>query len=255
MLIVISPAKTLDFDNQINHESSSLPEHLKKSEQLISALKKKSTSKLSDLMNISPKLAQLNYNRFQEWNLPFTHENAKQAVFVFKGDVFVGLDIDKFLEEDLIYTQQHFRILSGLHGLLRPFDLIQPYRLEMGTKLKYRRKNNLYEFWGDIITKSVQEALNEQGDDVLINLASDEYFKSINKKKLNARIITPIFKDFKNGEYKFLSFFGKKARGMMASYILLNRIKKADDIKFFEEDGYFYNENLSSADNFVFTRG
>ena len=134
-------------------------------------------------MSISPNLAQTNYDRYQDWSLPFNNENAKQAVFVFKGDVYVGLDIDKFLTEDLMYTQGRLRILSGLHGLLKPLDLIQPYRLEMGTKLKYRRKNNLYEFWGDLITKSLQSALEEQGDDILINLASDEYFKSVNKKK------------------------------------------------------------------------
>ena len=196
-----------------------------------------------------------NYERFQEWKLPFNEQNAKQAIAVFKGDVYVGLDINQFNQDDLMFAQDHLRVLSGLHGLLRPLDLIQPYRLEMGTKLKFRRKNNLYEFWGDVITESVQATLDGQEDNILVNLASDEYFKSINKKKLKARIVTPIFKDFKNGEYKFLSFFGKKARGMMTRYILLNRINKVDDLKLFEEDGYFYNENLSTTDEFVFTRG
>ena len=255
MLIVISPAKTLDFQKETSNEDFSIPENLDKSELLINTLKKKSPKKLSELMSISPKLGQLNYERYQEWQLTFSHENAKQAVFVFKGEVYVGLDIDRFSNEDLVYTQNHLRILSGLHGLLKPLDLIQPYRLEMGTRLKYRRKNNLYEFWGDQITKSLQTALQDQEDDVLINLASDEYFKSIDKKKLKARIITPVFKDFKNGKYKFLSFFGKKARGMMARYILLNRLNKVEDLKFFEEDGYFYNDNLSSGDQLVYTRG
>lgn len=255
MLTILSPAKTLDFSKKINHESYSIPEHLAKSEQLVDSLKKKSPKKLCELMNISPKLGQLNYERFQEWAIPFDEQSAKQAIFVFKGDVYVGLDIDQFNEEDLMFAQDHLRVLSGLHGLLRPLDLIQPYRLEMGTKLKYRRRNNLYEFWGDIITESVQATLDGQEDNILVNLASDEYFKSINKKKLKARIVTPIFKDFKNGEYKFLSFFGKKARGMMTRYILLNRINKVDDLKLFEEDGYFYNENLSTTDEFVFTRG
>lgn len=255
MLTVISPAKTIDFNTQINTDKHSIPRYLNKSELLIGTLKKKSKSKLTDLMNISPKLAQLNYERYQKWHLPSTIENSKQAVFVFKGDVFVGLDIDKFSEKDLDYAQSHLRILSGLHGLLKPLDLIQPYRLEMGTKLKFRRKNNLYEFWGDLITNALQHDIDEQGDGLLINLASDEYFKSIKTKKLKARIITPIFKDFKNGEYKFLSFFGKKARGMMARYILKNQISSIDDLKFFEEEGYFYNDNLSSADKFVFTRG
>ncbi len=255
MLIVISPAKTLDYSKDIDSNSFSIPENLDKSETLVGVLKKQSVRRLSDLMSISPKLGHLNHQRFQEWQLPFTQENAKQAVFVFKGDVYVGLDIDIFLNEDLQYAQDHLRILSGLHGVLKPLDLIQPYRLEMGTKLKYRRINNLYEFWGDTITKSIQEAIDAQGDDILINLASDEYFKSINTKKLKARIITPVFKDFKNGEYKFMSFFGKKARGMMTRYILLNRLKNVDDLKFFEEDGYFYNDNLSKNDQFVFTRG
>lgn len=255
MVTIISPAKTLDFNTHLNHEYYTIPENLQKSEQLISVLKKKSPKKLSELMNISPKLGQLNYERFQEWKLPFNEQNAKQAIAVFKGDVYVGLDINQFKQDDLMFAQDHLRVLSGLHGLLRPLDLIQPYRLEMGTKLKFRRKNNLYEFWGDIITESVQCVLDGQEDDVLINLASDEYFKSINKKKLKAQIVTPIFKDFKNGEYKFLSFFGKKARGMMTRYILLNRINKVDDLKLFEEDGYFYNENLSTPDEFVFTRG
>lgn len=255
MLIVISPAKTLDFDKEISIKNFSIPENLDKSEQLVGVLKKKTIKKLTELMSISPKLGGLNYGRFQEWRLPFTDMNASQAVFVFKGDVFVGLDINSFPAEDLNYTQNHLRILSGLHGLLRPLDLIQPYRLEMGTKLKYRRKNNLYEFWGDVITKNLQTAIDEQGDGILVNLASDEYFKSINTNKLKARIVTPVFKDFKNGEYKFLSFFGKKARGMMARYILLNKISNVENLKFFEEDGYFYNDNLSSEDQFVFTRG
>ena len=255
MLIVISPAKTLDFQKEISNADSSFPENLDKSELLVNTLKKKSPKKLSELMNISPKLGQLNFERYQEWQLPFSHENAKHAVIVFKGEVYVGLDIDRFSNEDLFYAQDHLRILSGLHGLLKPLDLIQPYRLEMGTKLKYRRKNNLYEFWGDIITKSMQTAFQDQDDKVLINLASDEYFRSIDKKKLNARIITPVFKDFKNGEYEFLSFYGKKARGMMTRYILLNRINNIDDLKFFEEDGYFYNDILSSEDQLVFTRG
>lgn len=255
MLIIISPAKTLDFQKEISNTDFSIPENLAKSELLVNTLKKKSPKKLSELMNISPKLAQLNHGRFQEWHLPFSHDNARQSVFVFKGDVFVGLDIDRFLREDLNYAQDHLRILSGLHGLLKPLDLIQPYRLEMGTKLKYRRKNNLYEFWGDLITEMLQSAIDSQNDDILINLASDEYFKSIKTKKLKANIITPVFKDFKNGEYKFLSFFGKKARGMMTRYILLNKINKVDDLKFFEEDGYYYNDNLSKGNELVFTRG
>lgn len=255
MLVIISPAKTLDFNDKIETSTYSIPGHLDKTELLVNNLKRKSPKKIVDLMNVSPKLGQLNFERYQEWNQPFTTENSKQAIFVFKGDVFVGLDIKRFSEKDLEYTQEHLRILSGLHGLLKPLDLIQPYRLEMGTKLKYRRKNNLYEFWGGLITNSLQESINKQGDNILINLASDEYFKSIDIAKLSAEVVTPVFKDFKNGEYKFLSFYGKKARGMMARYILKNQINTIDDLKFFEEDGYFYNDNLSKDDKLVFTRG
>lgn len=255
MLVVIAPAKTLDFNKEIIFTEYTIPEHLNKSEQLVIVLRKKPPVKLSELMAISPKLSQLNYERFQEWHLPFKEDNARQAVFVFRGNVYLGLDIDRFLRDDLLYSQNHLRILSGLHGLLKPLDLIQPYRLEMGSKLKYRGKNNLYEFWGDLITKSLQTALDEQGDNLLINLASDEYFKSVNTKKLKARIITPVFKDYKNGSYKFLSFYGKKARGMMARYILKKRITNIDDLKLFEEEGYFYNDNLSEGDELVFTRG
>jgi cytoplasmic iron level regulating protein YaaA (DUF328/UPF0246 family) len=254
MLVIISPAKSLDFNRKIECSDFTLPENLDRSKLLVSNLKNKSRKKIMELMSISKDLAQLNLERYNEWQLPFNEDNAKQAIFVFKGDVYIGLDIDKFLQEDLIYTQDHLRILSGLHGLLRPLDLIQPYRLEMGTRLQYRGKNNLYQFWGDLITKAVQQALDEQEDNVIINLASDEYFKSVNTKKLNARIITPVFMDFKNGEYKFLSFFFKKARGMMARYILLNRINSIDGLKLFNEEGYFYNENLSEGDKLVFTR-
>lgn len=255
MLTIISPAKTLDYDSQIICEEFTIPDHLDKSEQLVGMLKKKSPAKLSDLMNISTKLGQLNHERFQQWDLPFTRENARQAVFVFRGDVYLGLDINRFLREDLLYAQDHLRILSGLHGLLRPLDLIRPYRLEMGTRLKFRRKSNLYEFWGDLITQSLQEAIDEQGDGMLVNLASDEYFKSINLKKLNARIVTPVFKDYKNGKYQFLSFYGKKARGMMARYILTNRITTIDGVKCFEEEGYVYNDAQTRGDQLVFTRG
>lgn len=255
MLIVISPAKTLDFEKEIQTSFFTMPDFLPQSEKLISSLKKKKPAELGRLMSISPELAQTNFQRFQQWTVPFTKDNAKQAIAVFKGDVYIGLDIDQFNEADLMYMQDHLRILSGLHGLLRPLDLIQPYRLEMGTKLKYRRKTNLYEFWGDEITKALQLSLDSQDEKILINLASDEYFKSINRNKLKARIITPIFKDFKNGEYKFLSFFGKKARGMMARYILKNQIQSIENIKLFEDDGYFFNESLSEKDNIVFTRG
>lgn len=255
MLVVISPAKTLNFDTKSSTELKSVPENLNKSRQLVSALKKFKPKQLSDLMKISPKLGQLNFERYQEWNLDKSTENTKQAILAFKGDVYIGMYVQQFSQDDLEYAQEHLRILSGLHGILKPMDLIQAYRLEMGTKLSIRGKKNLYEFWGDLITKSINTDLNNINSDLLINLASDEYFKSINTKRLKARIITPIFKDFKNGSYKFLSFYGKKARGMMARYIIKNRVEHVDDLKLFEEDGYFYNDNLSNEDNLVFTRG
>jgi len=243
------------METPIKSSIKSQPAFLDKSSQLVSVLKKMKAPELSQLMGISPKLGQLNFDRYQEWVTPYIIEKTRQAIFAFKGDVYTGLNIDIFKEEDLTHTQRHLRILSGLYGVLRPMDSILAYRLEMGTKLKYRSKNNLYEFWGDIITISLQNAIDEQGDDILINLASNEYFKSINTKKLKARIVTPIFKDFKNGEYKFMSFYGKKARGMMARYILLNQINNIDDLKLFEEDGYFYNDKFSKNDELVFTRG
>lgn len=243
------------MDTSVDSPIVSIPDLLEKSEQIVSVLKKKSANSLSKIMSISPKLGQLNYERFQEWNLDKSTENTKQVILAFKGDVYIGMDVQQFSQDDLEYAQEHLRILSGLHGILKPMDLIQAYRLEMGTKLSIRGKKNLYEFWGDLITNSLQDSLNQQGDDILINLASDEYFKSINTKKLKARIVTPVFKDFKNGEYKFLSFYGKKARGMMARYIIKNKVNQVDDLKLFEEDGYFYNDNLSNEDDFVFTRG
>jgi len=255
MLILISPAKTLDFISELTYKEYTIPGHLHKSEQLVRQLKNLTPQELSDLMHISSKLAMLNYERYKEWDVPFDDKNARQAIFAFKGDVYTGIDIHRFTEKDLEYTQKHLRILSGLHGLLRPLDLIRPYRLEMGTKLTGRGYKNLYEFWDSEITASVQAALDEQGDDLLINLASDEYYKGINKKQLKARIITPVFKEYKNGTYKFLSVYGKKARGMMTRFILQNRLKTADELKLFEEEGYYFNDMQSDRDTFVFTRG
>lgn len=255
MLILISPAKTLDFKNPVKTDFHTTPEFLNKSQQLVRKLKKLKPDQLSELMKISPKLGQLNYERFQLWNIEHSGEETKQAVFAFKGDVYIGLDIHMFTDSDLKNAQDILRILSGLYGLLRPMDLIRPYRLEMGTPLPVNSKKNLYEFWGDSITKRINKQLKEIDSELLINLASDEYFKSINTSKIKARIVTPVFKDFKNGSYKFLSFYGKKARGMMTRFIIKNNIEKVDELKLFEEDGYFYNESMSTNDKFVFTRG
>lgn len=254
MLIVISPAKTLDFEQKAHTKHFTENDFLPKAAKLVKALKKYKASDLKDLMRISDALATLNEDRFKTWSRPFNLDNAKQALLAFKGDVYTGLDADTLSEDELLYTQDHLRILSGLYGILRPLDLIQPYRLEMGTKLKTQDFNNLYEFWGDKLTTKINLALEDQGDNILINLASNEYFKALNKKKLKAEIITPVFKDFSNGEYKMISFFAKKARGLMSRFILENKLTNPEDLKHFESDGYFYSETESTSNQFVFLR-
>lgn len=255
MISIISPAKTLDMETPVNSQIQSHPELLNKSKQLVKVLKKMKAPELSQLMSISPKLGQLNFERFQEWTTPYNTEKTRPAVFAFRGEVFTGLNIDTFSEEDISYTQNHLRILSGLYGLLRPMDSILAYRLEMGTKLSIGKKKNLYDFWGDHITKHLNGALAMQKDDILINLASSEYFKSINQKQLKAEVFTPVFKDNKNGQYKVISFFAKKARGHMLRFILKNQISNPEELKHFEEDGYYFNDSLSNKNTFTFTRG
>lgn len=253
MLIVISPAKTLDTVSKIQAKQISQPQFISETEKIVTVLKKKNAKALSKLMDISPKLGQLNFERFQEWNAS-NAKDSRQAIFMFNGDVYEGLKIADFTEDELQYTQDHLRILSGLYGLLRPLDLIQPYRLEMGTKITVNRKKNLYQFWEKQVTDSLDNAISAQGDDILINLASNEYFNAIDKTKLKAKVLTPVFKDFNNGEYKVISFFAKKARGMMSRFILKNKIEEVENLKLFDEEGYFYNENLSANTQLVFTR-
>ena len=254
MLIVISPAKTLDFDTPTTSNIHSDAEFTKDSAQLIKVLRKLKVDDISDLMGISPKLAQLNFERFHEWHLPFNEDNAKQALLAFKGDVYTGIDAATFSDKDLERSQTDLRILSGLYGVLKPMDLIQAYRLEMGKKLENRRGDNLYQFWGEKITKSINQTLKENDHKHLINLASNEYFKSIKNKKIKAEIITPGFKDLKNGEYKMISFFAKKARGLMTRFIIQNEITDPEDLKAFDLDGYIYNSNLSKENAPIFTR-
>ncbi len=255
MLLVISPAKSLDFSVQTTIKTNSVPPFLNDSLTLVNELKKFRTEDLSKLMNISAKLAELNYERFIKWHQPFTNENAKPALFVFKGDVYQGLDIQSLNEKDVLFANQNLRILSGLYGVLKPLDLIQEYRLEMGTKLENPKGKNLYEFWGDKITGEINKAIEQSsGEKVLINLASNEYFKSIQKKKLNYEVITPVFKDYKNGQYKIISFYAKKARGLMSRFIIQNRIEKAEEIKAFNLADYHYNEECSKDKEWVFTR-
>ena len=254
MLIVISPAKTLDFETPPKVPTFTIPDFLDDSAELIDELRSYEPYRLGDLMGISPKLADLNSNRYHNWSLPFTADNAKQSVLAFKGDVYAGLDADNLSADDLQFAQAHLRILSGLYGVLKPLDLMQPYRLEMGTKLKNRRGKDLYDFWDDRINKILNDELAGQDSPVLVNLASNEYFKSVQPESLNARIVTPTFKEARNGDYKFISFTAKKARGLMSRYIIRNRLAEPDDLRGFDLEGYRYNDALSDTDSPVFTR-
>ena len=254
MLLVVSPAKKLDFESPLATTKNSQASLLEHSEILIERCLELSPDQIASLMKLSDKLAGLNAARFGDWALPFTPENARPAVLAFNGDVYSGLDANSFNDDDFDFAQQHFRILSGLYGLLKPLDLMQAYRLEMGTKLDNARGSNLYQFWGDIITNELNEALAQQGDEILINLASNEYFKAVNKKSLNATIITPQFKDWKNGQYKMISFFAKKARGLMARYIIQNQISNVEQVKDFDLAGYQFSCDLSQDNELVFTR-
>ena len=254
MLIVISPAKTLDYESPPGVDSFSQPEYLDQSQILIDKLRKQTANKLGKLMKISPALSELNKARYQQWQLPFEPGNAKQAVFAFKGDVYIGLEADTMSKADLHWAQQHLRILSGLYGLLRPLDLMQPYRLEMGTALKTRRGKNLYEFWNNRISDGLNQQLKDIHSSCLVNLASNEYFKSVKPKYLNADVITPAFLDWKNDEYKMIGFFAKKARGSMSAWIIRNRIEDINELSRFDVDGYKFDKSLSTVQSPVFIR-
>ena len=253
MLIVISPAKTLDVDTPTTTQVFSQPDYLDQSALLIAELKQYSVAQIATLMKVSDKLAALNMTRYLSWHLPFSLDNAKQAILTFKGDVYTGLEADTLDEKALAFCQQHVRILSGLYGVLKPLDLIQPYRLEMGTKLKNSRGNNLYQFWGVRLTMAMQSAL-ALPDKILLNLASYEYFKALQANKLSARIITPVFKDWRNGQYKIISFYAKKARGLMSRYVIDNQLDAPHGLKDFKQDGYAFNKALSNDNEWVFTR-
>jgi len=249
MTIVLSPSKSMDMEPAGMSEASQ-PAFLDRSEVLVSKLRRLTSKQLMEFMEISDKLADLNRQRFKVWQPPFTSDNAKQALLAFTGDVYEGLEAATLKKRDIQYAQKHLRILSGLYGLLRPLDLIQPYRLEMGRPLETRGARNLYEFWRGAIV----EALNAEKGDLLVNLASQEYFKAINRKKLEKTIISPAFKDEKNGTFKIISFYAKKARGTMARYLITNRVTSVDGLLGFAEDGYMYNEALSKPGEPVFTR-
>jgi uncharacterized protein len=254
MLIVISPAKTLDFESAPITKDYTQPEFLKESRKLIADLKKLSPVEVSNLMKISDKLGTLNYLRFGDWKTPFTLNNARQALLAFKGDVYTGIDVESFSSQDLKFAQKHLRILSGLYGILKPLDLMQAYRLEMGTKFKNKQGKDLYEFWGTKITQQINQDLKVSKSKYLINLASNEYFKSLQADDINAEIIVPVFKDFKNGKYKIISFYAKKARGLMSAYIIKNRLKNPEELKDFNIDGYKFYKSESSETNLVFQR-
>jgi uncharacterized protein len=254
MLHVISPAKTLDFETPPVTSIYTQPAYLEQSQLLIDELRELPASAVSQLMSISEKLGRLNAQRFLEWRQPFSPHNAKQAILAFKGDVYTGMEAETFSKADFTFAQQHLRILSGLYGLLKPLDLIQPYRLEMGTRFANQRGKNLYEFWGNQLTEALNRELDGQKERVLVNLASTEYFGAVNRKKLDGEIITPVFKDRKNGQYKIISFFAKKARGMMSAYIIRQRLKKVEAIKSFDVAGYYYDEASSSPKEWVFLR-
>jgi len=254
MLMVISPAKTLDFETPPSTTRFTQPQYLDHSQELITQLRELTPAQIGELMHLSDKLSGLNAARFGSWNPAFTPENAKQALLAFKGDVYTGLQAETLSEKELSYAQDHLRMLSGLYGLLRPLDLMQPYRLEMGTKLANARGKDLYAFWGTRISEWLNEALAEQGDDLLLNLASTEYFSAVKRSALKARIIDTEFKDWKNGQYKIISFYAKKARGMMSRFVISEQINTPDALKQFDVDGYRYSSELSSDTKLVFLR-
>ena len=254
MLLLVSPAKDLDFQPLAKPVNVTQPAMLAQSQQLADICKGLTPADLSSLMHISDKLAGLNAARFAQWQLPFTEQNAKAALFAFNGDVYQGLDAGSLTDDDIHFAQQHLRILSGLYGVLRPLDLMQPYRLEMGTKLANPHGKDLYAFWQNSITEQLNQQLSELQTDIVVNLASQEYFKAVKPKLLQGRLISPVFKDFKNGQYKIISFFAKKARGLMARYIIEQRLTTAEQLKGFDLAGYQYSAEQSSADEPVFLR-
>lgn len=252
MKIVISPAKSLNYEKTVPVTTYTEPQFLKQAATIQNTLKKKKPSQLSELMDISAKLAELNWQRNQDWHVPFTTENARQAVYAFDGDVYTGLDVYTLTEDKVSALQDKLRILSGLYGLLKPLDLMQAYRLEMGTAMPIGKNKNLYEFWKKNITKALNDEL--QKDELFLNLASNEYFSAVDAKALKVPVITPEFKDYKDGKLKMISFFAKKARGLMVRYIIDTNAETLDDLKGFNYEGYAFDANLSKGNTLVFTR-
>lgn len=254
MLTVISPAKTLDFANPARSGKATQPQFLAQAAALVEDARALQPSEIRSLMGVSENIAELNHQRFVDWHLPFNRRNARQALLAFKGDVYLGLDATTLSDTQLNFAQQHLRILSGLYGVLRPLDLMQPYRLEMGLPFVNRGGKNLYQFWGDSITAALNTALRKSGRKVLLNLASQEYFRAVQQPALQADVVTPVFKDRKGEGYKVISFFAKKARGQMARFIIEREVQEPDSLKAFNVGGYRYNKAESSARQLVFTR-
>lgn len=255
MLILVSPAKTLDYESDIRIDDFSIASHLSDSEILIKELQKKNPDDLSSLMGLSEKLSILNFERYMNWKKPTKpSDNTRQAIFAFKGDVYQGLDVNSLSKAEINYAQKNLCILSGLYGLLKPLDLMYPYRLEMGTKMKNKHGDNLYKFWGSKINKTINDLSKENKSKAIVNLASVEYFSVLKKDQIHLPVINPVFKDYKNGNYKIISFFAKKARGTMARFIIQNRIKKSEDLIGFDLDGYRYSKKESKENSPVFLR-
>lgn len=254
MLALISPAKTLDYESSLPTDQHTQARLLEHSQELIEVASKLSATEISSLMSVSEKIANLNVERFRDWQPEFDLSNARQAIFAFKGDVYTGLDAYNLKDHDISYAQEHLRMLSGLYGLLRPLDLMMPYRLEMGTKLANSRGHNLYEFWGHTITELINYDLAAANSELLVNIASDEYYKSVKENKIQAEIIKPVFLDQKNGKYKMISFYAKKARGLMARFIIENQIDRVEDLKGFNTEGYYFDAESSLKGELVFKR-
>lgn len=253
MLVLLSPSKTLDFSPPRISEYT-FPELLNESEVLMKELSKLSPKDIQKLMKVSEAIAHTNFERFQNFKLPFTSDNSKQALLAFTGAVYTGIEVGEYTSEDFAFAQKHLRTLSGLYGVLRPLDLMQPYRLEMGRPLQNPHGKDLYAFWGTQIAERLKASLTQHADNIVVNLASQEYFRSVDTKALGARIVTPIFKENKDGKYKTIAIYAKKARGKMANYIIRGRIEDVEKLKRFREDGYQFDTNLSEEDEWVFVR-
>lgn len=255
MIILMNSSKTLDFEQNAAISEHTIPELIEDAEILVKKLSNLSVSDISNIMKVSEKLAQLNFERYADWQTHEKGSGAKQALLAFKGDIYSGIEVDNYKRKEFDFAQKHLRILSGLYGILRPLDLIRPYRLEMAARLATSRGSNMYQFWGTKISESIGALLKQEKSGVLLNLCSAEYFKAIQSDRLDAKIITPVFKEFKNGSYRFITIYAKKARGFMCNFIIQNQLVDSEDLKLFNRADYHFNRKLSSDEEWVFTRG